>query len=84
MERSKQKKHVVCKRGNDVDNYDDDSDDIVDNGVDSDNDSVDDGVDGADKHLAHLSNATDCCLMEGIMQIKNAVCNKDDSVVDGV
>eukprot|EP00957_Ditylum_brightwellii_P134973 10290952-Ditylum_brightwellii.AAC.1 len=62
MERSIQNKHVVYNKDNDVD-------DDVDNG---DNDSVDncddDGVDngdndGADKHLTHLSQAADCCLM---------------------
>eukprot|EP00957_Ditylum_brightwellii_P130097 9922762-Ditylum_brightwellii.AAC.1 len=60
MERSKQNKYLFCIKtnhvDNGVDNGDDDGVDIgdcVDNGVDI-------GVDGADKHLAHLSQAADC------------------------
>eukprot|EP00957_Ditylum_brightwellii_P107368 8193098-Ditylum_brightwellii.AAC.1 len=65
MERSKQNKHVVCNEDDDVDNGDDDSED---NG---DDDGVDDGADGADKNLAHLSQATDCCMMERSKQNKH-------------
>eukprot|EP00957_Ditylum_brightwellii_P168892 12855746-Ditylum_brightwellii.AAC.1 len=45
-----------------------DVDDVVDNDDDGDDDSVEDGAGdgdgGADKHLTHLSQASDCCLME--------------------
>eukprot|EP00957_Ditylum_brightwellii_P136149 10383527-Ditylum_brightwellii.AAC.1 len=79
MERSKQNKHVVC-------NKDDDVDDDVDNGVDNgDNDSVDDGddgVDSADKHLTYLSQAADCYLTESSTQNEHIVCNKGDDVDD--
>eukprot|EP00957_Ditylum_brightwellii_P109549 8354869-Ditylum_brightwellii.AAC.1 len=69
MERSKQNKHVVCNKDDDIDN---DIDDGVDNG---DDDSIDNGdddsVDGADKHLAHLSQTADCCLTERSKQNKH-------------
>eukprot|EP00957_Ditylum_brightwellii_P057211 4335150-Ditylum_brightwellii.AAC.1 len=74
MERSKQNKHVVCDKDNDVDNGGDDG---VDDGVG--NDSVDD-VDGADKHFTYLSQADDCCLTEGSKQNKHVVCDKDNDV----
>eukprot|EP00957_Ditylum_brightwellii_P064194 4870828-Ditylum_brightwellii.AAC.1 len=77
MERSKQKKHFVCDTDNDVD---DDSDNCVDNG----DDCVDDCNDNGDKHLTHLSQAADCCLMERSMQNKHVVCNKDNNVEDCV
>eukprot|EP00957_Ditylum_brightwellii_P089641 6827191-Ditylum_brightwellii.AAC.1 len=72
MERSKRNKHVVCNKDNDVDYGDDDS---VDDG---------DGDDSADKHLAYLSQAADCCLMERSEQNKHVVCNKDNDVEDDV
>eukprot|EP00957_Ditylum_brightwellii_P199575 15213714-Ditylum_brightwellii.AAC.1 len=57
----------------------------VDNGVDNgDDDSVDNGDDGADKHLTHLSQAADCCLMERSKQNKHLVCDGDDDVDNGV
>eukprot|EP00957_Ditylum_brightwellii_P118869 9066033-Ditylum_brightwellii.AAC.1 len=61
MGRSKQYKHIVC-------NKDDDVDDCVDNG---DDDSADNGDDGDDKHLTHLSQAADSCLMERSKQNKH-------------
>eukprot|EP00957_Ditylum_brightwellii_P070927 5389442-Ditylum_brightwellii.AAC.1 len=84
MERSKQNKHVVCNKDNDVyngvkDGDDDgvDDDDDVDNDVDDCVDIGDNGVDGvdlaADKRLAHLSQGADCCLMERSKQNKDAV-----------
>eukprot|EP00957_Ditylum_brightwellii_P179733 13691551-Ditylum_brightwellii.AAC.1 len=86
MERSKQNKHVVCDKDNDVD---DDVDNGIEDGVeDGDDDSVEDSVGdsdvGADKHLTHLSQATDCCLMERSKQNKHAVYDKDNDVDDGV
>eukprot|EP00957_Ditylum_brightwellii_P173581 13216053-Ditylum_brightwellii.AAC.1 len=67
MERSKQNKHVVCTKDND------DDDDGVDNGVDNGGGNSDDNVDheGADKHLIHLSQAADCCLMQKSKQNKH-------------
>eukprot|EP00957_Ditylum_brightwellii_P039240 2969000-Ditylum_brightwellii.AAC.1 len=62
MERSKKNKHLVCNEGNDVDNAVDDG--VNENVEDGDNDGVDGGADGADKHLAHLSQAADCCRTE--------------------
>eukprot|EP00957_Ditylum_brightwellii_P086597 6588946-Ditylum_brightwellii.AAC.1 len=53
-ERSKQNEDLACNEDNGVDDGDDD-------GVD---DGVDNGAEGADKHLAHLSQVTDCCRME--------------------
>eukprot|EP00957_Ditylum_brightwellii_P090503 6892210-Ditylum_brightwellii.AAC.1 len=51
--RSKQNKHVVGNKDDDVDdNVDDGDDNSVDNG---DDDSVDNSDDGAYKHLTHLS-----------------------------
>eukprot|EP00957_Ditylum_brightwellii_P030882 2340089-Ditylum_brightwellii.AAC.1 len=69
MERSKQNKHIVCNKDNDGDNS-------VNNGVDnivedSVEDVVDDGDDSADKHHTHLSQMTDCCLMERSKQNKH-------------
>eukprot|EP00957_Ditylum_brightwellii_P168297 12811761-Ditylum_brightwellii.AAC.1 len=61
MDRSKQNKHLGCKE-------DDDVDDGVDNG---DDDSVNDGAERADKHLAHLSQAADFCMMEKSKQNKH-------------
>eukprot|EP00957_Ditylum_brightwellii_P157930 12021353-Ditylum_brightwellii.AAC.1 len=85
MERSKQNKHVIGNKGNDVDNgydngYDNSDNDSVDNG----DDGVDYGDDGADKHLAHLSQAANCCLTERSNQNEHVVCNKDDDVGNGV
>eukprot|EP00957_Ditylum_brightwellii_P006627 502980-Ditylum_brightwellii.AAC.1 len=68
MERSKQNKHVVCDEDNDVDNGVDNGED---DSVEDDDDGVDDSVDGADKHLTHLSQAADCCLMERSEQNKH-------------
>eukprot|EP00957_Ditylum_brightwellii_P068432 5195738-Ditylum_brightwellii.AAC.1 len=86
MERSKQNKHVVCNKDNDVN---DDVDDVVDNGdddsvEDGDDDGVEDDDDGVDKHLTHLSQVADCCLMERRKCNKHTVCNKDNDVDDGV
>eukprot|EP00957_Ditylum_brightwellii_P074472 5658587-Ditylum_brightwellii.AAC.1 len=75
MERSKQNKHAVC-------NKDDNVDDGVDNGDDNSADNGDN--DGADKHLTHLSQAADYCLMDRSKQNKHAVCDKDNDVDDGV
>eukprot|EP00957_Ditylum_brightwellii_P032343 2450252-Ditylum_brightwellii.AAC.1 len=90
MERSKQNKHVVCNKNNDdvdddvedIDNNDVDDDDGVDNGdyASVNNKGVDNGDDSADKHLTHLSQAADCCLMEGSKQNKHVVCDKDNDV----
>eukprot|EP00957_Ditylum_brightwellii_P160471 12216391-Ditylum_brightwellii.AAC.1 len=77
MERSKQNEHVACNKDNDVDND-------VDDGVDDGDDGVDDGVDSADRHLTHLSQAADCCLVERSKQNEHVVCNKDDDVNDDV
>eukprot|EP00957_Ditylum_brightwellii_P025278 1913067-Ditylum_brightwellii.AAC.2 len=81
MERNKQNKHVVCNEddvvGNNVDNGDDDS---VDNGNDY---SVDSGDDD-EKHLTHLSQPADCCLMERKKAKNNDVCNKDNDDDNGV
>eukprot|EP00957_Ditylum_brightwellii_P092071 7009845-Ditylum_brightwellii.AAC.1 len=69
MERSKQNKHLVCDEDDDVE-YDVDNGD--DDGVDDvGDDGVDDGAEGADKHLAHLSQAADCCMMERSKQNKH-------------
>eukprot|EP00957_Ditylum_brightwellii_P001154 90786-Ditylum_brightwellii.AAC.1 len=85
MERSKQNKHVVCDKDDDVD---DSVDDGVNNGdndsVDNGDDGVDYGADGANKHLAHLSQAADCCLTERSNQNEHVVCNKDNDVDNGV
>eukprot|EP00957_Ditylum_brightwellii_P206685 15349485-Ditylum_brightwellii.AAC.1 len=72
MERSKQNKHVVSEKDNDVD-------DGVDNG---DDDSDEDSVDGADNHLTHLSKAADCYLTEKEKQNNHVVCDKDNDVDD--
>eukprot|EP00957_Ditylum_brightwellii_P099761 7599780-Ditylum_brightwellii.AAC.1 len=45
---------------------------------------VGDGVDCADKHLAHLSHAADCYLMERSKQNEHVVCNENDDVEDSV
>eukprot|EP00957_Ditylum_brightwellii_P194884 14846675-Ditylum_brightwellii.AAC.1 len=62
-ERSKQNKHHVCDKDDDVnDGVDNGDDDSVDN---CDDDCVDDGNESAGsavKHLAHLSQAADCCM----------------------
>eukprot|EP00957_Ditylum_brightwellii_P142383 10847642-Ditylum_brightwellii.AAC.1 len=78
MERSEQNKHVVC---NVDDGLEDGDDDCVDNGDDN---GVDNGDDGVDKHLTHISQAADCCLMERSKQNKHVVCNKEDNFDDGV
>eukprot|EP00957_Ditylum_brightwellii_P000412 31682-Ditylum_brightwellii.AAC.1 len=82
MERSKQNKHVVCDEDNDVDCNVDNGDD--DNVKEEDEDFVVNGDDSADKHLAHLPQAADCCLMERNKQNKHVVCDKDNDVDDGV
>eukprot|EP00957_Ditylum_brightwellii_P016558 1244514-Ditylum_brightwellii.AAC.1 len=79
MEKSKQNKHVVCDVDNDVE---DGVEDDVDN--DSVDDDVDNGSDGAERHLTHLSQAADSCLMERSEQSKHVVCDKDDDVEDDV
>eukprot|EP00957_Ditylum_brightwellii_P074026 5624950-Ditylum_brightwellii.AAC.1 len=45
---------------------------------------VDNGAEGADKHLTHLSQAADCCLMERSEQNEHIVCDEDDDVEDAV
>eukprot|EP00957_Ditylum_brightwellii_P145657 11090217-Ditylum_brightwellii.AAC.1 len=83
MERSKQNKHVVCNKDDDVDNGDDNGDD--DSVDDCDDDDDDDDCDvGADKHLTHHSQAADCCLMEKRKQNKHVVCNEDNDIHDVV
>eukprot|EP00957_Ditylum_brightwellii_P166720 12691290-Ditylum_brightwellii.AAC.1 len=52
-----------------------------DDGVDN---SVDNSDDGTNKHLAHLSQAVDCSLMDRSKQNKCVVGNKDDGVDDSV
>eukprot|EP00957_Ditylum_brightwellii_P192091 14622907-Ditylum_brightwellii.AAC.1 len=80
MERSKQNKHVVGKKDNSVD---DNVGNGVDNGVDdSDDDSDDDSNYGVTKHLTHLSQAVDCCLMERSKHNKHVVGKKDNGVDD--
>eukprot|EP00957_Ditylum_brightwellii_P105942 8080905-Ditylum_brightwellii.AAC.1 len=54
---------------------------VLSHGVD---DDVGDDVGGADKHLTHLLQVADCCLMERSEQNKLVNCNKDDDVDDGV
>eukprot|EP00957_Ditylum_brightwellii_P174225 13264759-Ditylum_brightwellii.AAC.1 len=90
-ERSKQNKHFFCDEDDDVDNgVDNGDDDSVDNDddddsvADGDDDGDDDGAEGADKHLTHLSQSADCCLMERSKQKKHLVCNQDDDVDNGV
>eukprot|EP00957_Ditylum_brightwellii_P084482 6424317-Ditylum_brightwellii.AAC.1 len=82
MERSKQNKHVVCNKDNGG------NDNFYNNDDNGYNDSVDAGVNGnsdsADKHLTHLSQVTDCCLMERSKQNKHVVCNKADDVDNDV
>eukprot|EP00957_Ditylum_brightwellii_P109179 8328317-Ditylum_brightwellii.AAC.1 len=85
MERSKQNKHVVCDKDNDVDSGGNDSADngdidCVDDGDDA---NIDNGDDGADKLLAHLSQAADCCWMERSKQNEHVVCDNDNHVDDG-
>eukprot|EP00957_Ditylum_brightwellii_P064989 4929832-Ditylum_brightwellii.AAC.1 len=80
MERSKQNKHVVCDKDDDVD---DDVDNCVDDGNDDSVDNGGDGFEGADKHLTHLSQAADYSLVERSKQNKHVVCDKDDDVDDG-
>eukprot|EP00957_Ditylum_brightwellii_P159060 12105821-Ditylum_brightwellii.AAC.1 len=70
MEKSKKNKHVVCNKDN--------KDNNVDNGVDNgengvDDDDNDDEIcdDGTDKHLTHLSQAAEYCLMERNKQNKH-------------
>eukprot|EP00957_Ditylum_brightwellii_P068706 5215883-Ditylum_brightwellii.AAC.1 len=81
MERSEQNKHLVCNEDDDVDDGVNDGDDDIDD--DGDDDGVDDGADGADKCLAHLSQAADFCRMERSEQNKHLVCDKDNDVDDG-
>eukprot|EP00957_Ditylum_brightwellii_P123079 9384185-Ditylum_brightwellii.AAC.1 len=81
MERIKQNKHLICnKNGESVDDGVDNGDD---DGIDDDFCNCDDGDDSANKHLAHLTEAADCCLAERSKQNKHVVCNKDDDVDNG-
>eukprot|EP00957_Ditylum_brightwellii_P074770 5682202-Ditylum_brightwellii.AAC.1 len=66
-ERSNQNKHVICNEDNDVGNDFDNGDD----GVDNNDECFDDGDDGDNKNLTHLSEASDCCLMERNNQNKH-------------
>eukprot|EP00957_Ditylum_brightwellii_P203703 15335857-Ditylum_brightwellii.AAC.1 len=78
MERSKQNKHNLCDKDNNGDNS-------VDNVIDDAVDGVDDNVDAcADKHNKHLSQVTDCNLMERSKQNKHIVCNEDNDGDNGV
>eukprot|EP00957_Ditylum_brightwellii_P177855 13546991-Ditylum_brightwellii.AAC.1 len=53
--------------------------------VDEDNgDGIDNSYDGANKHLTHLSQAVDCCLMERSKQNKHVIGDKDDDVDNNV
>eukprot|EP00957_Ditylum_brightwellii_P203673 15335726-Ditylum_brightwellii.AAC.1 len=73
MERSKQNKHGVCNKDNDVNNDFPMVLTMVSMII------VVDGDDGADKHLTHLSQLADyCCLIERNKQHKHAVYIKDD------
>eukprot|EP00957_Ditylum_brightwellii_P121992 9303734-Ditylum_brightwellii.AAC.1 len=86
MERREQNKHIICDNDNDDDN---DVDDGNDNGDDDGVNNGDDGIDNSDddgavKHLSHLSQAADCCLMERSEQNKHVICNKADDVDNGV
>eukprot|EP00957_Ditylum_brightwellii_P177843 13546441-Ditylum_brightwellii.AAC.1 len=82
MERSKQNKHLVCDGDDDVE---DDVDNGDNNSVDEgdDDDDVEEGAEGADKHIAHLSQAADCCMTERSKQNKHLVCDVDDHVDNG-
>eukprot|EP00957_Ditylum_brightwellii_P041239 3122443-Ditylum_brightwellii.AAC.1 len=80
MERSKQNKNVVCNKDNDVDDgvedgvnngVDNGVDNVIDNGVDNGVDNGYDGAEEANKHLTHLSQVADCCLMERSKQNKH-------------
>eukprot|EP00957_Ditylum_brightwellii_P158516 12065102-Ditylum_brightwellii.AAC.1 len=71
MERIKQNEHVVCNKYDDVDNDVDNGVEDGDDGVGNGDNGIDNGDDGADKHLAHLSQAADCCLMERSKQNKH-------------
>eukprot|EP00957_Ditylum_brightwellii_P028818 2177283-Ditylum_brightwellii.AAC.1 len=87
--------HVVCNKDDDIDDDvydsvcngdDEDDNDVADDGYDGDgvDDSVDNSDDGDDKHLPHLTQAADCCLIERSKQNKHVVCNKDNDVYNGV
>eukprot|EP00957_Ditylum_brightwellii_P026132 1975988-Ditylum_brightwellii.AAC.1 len=82
MKRSKQNKHLVCNKDNDVDDAVDNGDD--DNVEDNDDYYIYNCVNIPDKHLAHLSQAADCCLMERSSQYKQSFCDKDNAVDDAV
>eukprot|EP00957_Ditylum_brightwellii_P076787 5836454-Ditylum_brightwellii.AAC.1 len=71
MERSQQTERVV---GNKDDGVDNSVDDYADN-------SVDNSDGGTNKHLAHLSQAVDCSLMERSKQSEHIVGDKD-TVID--
>eukprot|EP00957_Ditylum_brightwellii_P016639 1251410-Ditylum_brightwellii.AAC.1 len=45
---------------------------------------VDNGADSADKHLAHLSQATDGCMTERSKQNEHLVCDEGNDVDNGV
>eukprot|EP00957_Ditylum_brightwellii_P127989 9760672-Ditylum_brightwellii.AAC.1 len=81
-QRSKQNKHFVSNKDDDVD--DDDEYGICNRFEDRDNDGVDDGVDGADKHLTHLSQVFDCHLTLRIEGNEHVVGINDKDIVDGV
>eukprot|EP00957_Ditylum_brightwellii_P042834 3242406-Ditylum_brightwellii.AAC.1 len=85
-ERSKQNKHVVCHKDNDVNNgVDNDVEDGDDDSFeDGDDDSVDNGDKSADKHLKHLSQAADFCFTKRSKQNKHLVCDNDNDVDDNV
>eukprot|EP00957_Ditylum_brightwellii_P095269 7256546-Ditylum_brightwellii.AAC.1 len=50
--------------------------------VDDNRDSVDNSDDSANKHLTHLSQADNCCLMERSKQIECVDGNKDNGIDD--
>eukprot|EP00957_Ditylum_brightwellii_P060567 4598901-Ditylum_brightwellii.AAC.1 len=77
MEREKQNKHGVCNKDNNCDNDVDIDSDNGDDSVDNDDDGSDDG---AAKHLTHLSQAADYCLIGRSKQNKHVICNKDNDV----
>eukprot|EP00957_Ditylum_brightwellii_P079029 6010584-Ditylum_brightwellii.AAC.1 len=56
---------------------------VVCNKDDDVEDGVEDGDNGAGKHLTHLSQVADCCLMERRKQNEHVVCNKDNDVDNG-
>eukprot|EP00957_Ditylum_brightwellii_P008925 675747-Ditylum_brightwellii.AAC.1 len=75
---SKQKEYLVSNEDDDVhDGNVDGEDDGVGNGAD------DGADDGAEKHLVHLSQVADCCLVDISKQNEHLVLEQDKDVHDG-